>query len=398
MILNNHHPLNYHENSSTGAQFTLPFTEKGSSWLEINTSAFNHNATYYKNIIGHHNKLGAVIKGNGYGHGLHHMAYLCEQNQNIDWLLVAQLSEALALQNISKPILVLGYSDVSPEYAVNKNIHFMIDNLEYAQILHDIGKAHAYQFNVHVKIDTGLSRMGILAHDAVTFIQQLQKLDYLNITGIYSHFSASDSKPEFTAQQYAQFNEIIADLNMHNINIPSIHMSNSAAISTVTYQPHFNFFRIGIGLYGLGYDKAHLQPIMTWKTRIANIKTVPAHSYVSYCGDYQTTRPSRLALLPIGYYDGYKFRFSNKTSVLINGALAPVVGRVAMNMTIVDVTDIPAQTGDEVILMGPYPGVGAYDLAHLADIKNVREIIVGINLALTRIITSFDTPLTGHSG
>jgi alanine racemase len=355
--------------------------------LEINSTAFNHNATYYKNLIGHHNKLAAVIKGNGYGHGLHHMAYLCEQSYHIDWLLVMHLSEALALQNISKPILVLGYSDVSAEYAVNKNIHFMIDNLEYAQNLHDIGKKHSNQFKVHIKIDTGLSRMGVLVPDAIAFIQRVQKLDYIEIIGICSHFSASDTNPEFTAQQYAQFNDVISNLQKNAITVPYIHMGNTAAISTIEYKPFFNLFRMGIGLCGLGYDKSHLQPVMTWKTHIKHIKTVPTDSYISYAGEFQTKRTTRIALLPIGYYDGYKFRFSNKTSVMINGAFAPVIGRVAMNMTIVDITDITAQTGDEVILMGPYPGIGAHDLAELGNIKNVREILVGINPALTRVIT-----------
>jgi alanine racemase len=357
------------------------------TYLEISTSAFNHNAAYYKNIIGNHNKLAVVIKGNGYGHGLQQVAQLCEQNEHIDYLLVMQLSEALSLQNISKPILVLGYSDAPIEYAIGKNIQFMIDNLEYAQKLHSVGKQHSYQFNVHIKVDTGLSRMGVLANQAITFVKQIQTLDYINIVGICSHFSASDSNPEFSAQQYAQFNDVIADLSANNITIPYIHMSNTAALSTIQYKDFFNFFRIGIGLYGLGHNRSHLQPVMTWKTHITHIKTVPANSYISYAGEFQTQRTTRIALLPIGYYDGYKFRFSNKTSVLINGALAPVIGRVAMNITIVDVTDIAAHTDDEVILMGPYPEIGAHDLAKLGNITNVREILVGINPAFTRVIT-----------
>lgn len=381
MISNNNQTSNSHELARSNNSNT-PQTV-----VEISASSFNHNATYYKSIIGSHNALGAVIKGNGYGHGLHQMAYLSQQNKHIDWLLVAQLSEALSLQNISKPILVMCYSDVNPEYAINKNIHFMVDNLEYAQKLHNIGKKHAYQFNVHIKIDTGLSRMGVLAHDALAFIQQIQKLDYIKIVGIYSHFSASDTNPKFSAQQYNQFNDVISDLLANNINIPYIHMSNTAAVSTIEYKNFFNFFRTGIGLYGLGHNRSHLKPIMTWKTHIAHIKTIPANSYVSYYGEYQTKKTTRIALLPIGYYDGYKFNFSNKTSVLINNQQAPVIGRIAMNMTIVDVTDITAHTDDEVILMGPYPKIGTHDLAELGDIKNVREILVGINPAFTRIIT-----------
>src|SRR6266404_2276025 len=153
------------------------------TWLEISKAAFNHNVFYYKNIIGQQNKLAAVIKGNGYGHGLQQIALLCEQNQHINWLCVAQLSEGLMLQNISKPILVLGYSDVNPECAIGKNIHFTLDHMDYAHELNSIGKKHGHQFKVHIKVDTGLSRMGIFPHDALSFIQQICKLDNLKITG-----------------------------------------------------------------------------------------------------------------------------------------------------------------------------------------------------------------------
>jgi alanine racemase len=361
---------------------TIPQT-----FLEISKTAFDHNIAYYKNLIGLANKLAIVIKGNGYGHGLSQIAYLCEQNSNVDWLCVAQLSESLSLQNISKPILVLGYSDVNPEEAINKNIYFMVDSLEYAHKLNVIGKKHGYRFNVHVKVDTGLSRIGVLAGDALTLIQQLQKLDYIHLNGILSHFAASNDNPEFTQYQLTQFNNVLDTLHAHNIVIENIHMSNSAAISTIEYQTRYNMFRLGLGTYGLGQEVAHLQPVMTWKTRIVAIKTIPTDSYVSYACTYQTKRTTRIALLPIGYADGYDFRFSNKNSVLINGTYAPILGRVAMNITVVDVTDIPAQIDDEVILLGGYSGIGVQDLAAAADIPNVREIFRGINPALARIIT-----------
>lgn len=356
------------------------------TYLEISTSAFNHNIAYYKNKIGRHNKLAIVIKGNGYGHGLHQIGSLCEQNEHIDVICVAQLSEALALQNVTKPILVLGYSDVSPELAVNKNIHCMVDSIEYAQQLNTIGKKHNRLFNVHVKIDTGLSRMGIDTAQAHQFIEQLQQLDHIAIYGIYSHFAASDSNPLFTAYQFDQFNALITQLKAMNVCPPFIHMGNSASTTTVSYPEYFNFFRIGIGTYGLGMDNEHLKPVMTWKTHIAHIKTVPKGSYIGYTGSYQVQRESRIALLPVGYYDGYKFRFSNKTTVMINGSYAPVIGRIAMNMTIIDVTDIKAATGDEVTLMGSDEKIHAHTLGALGEIKNVREIITGINPMITRII------------
>ena len=254
MISHNNQPL--HPYIPTKTNNITPQT-----FLEISETAFNHNVNYYKNRIGHHNQLAVVIKANGYGHGLTQMAYLCEQNNAVNWLAVMVLSEALALEHVTKPILVLGYSDINPEYAIGKNIHFMVDQLEYAENLNAIGKQHSYQFNVHVKVDTGLSRMGVLAHEAIHFIKQLQKLDYITITGIYSHFAASDTDPEFTAQQYDQFNNVIADLNTHNIYIPHIHMSNSAALSTLIYQPYFNLFRAGIGMYGLVMTKNFLNQL-----------------------------------------------------------------------------------------------------------------------------------------
>jgi alanine racemase len=357
------------------------------TWIELSQSAFNHNIAYYKQKIGEHNQLATVIKGNGYGHGLQPLAYLCQQNSAVNLLCVARLSEALAIGNCTKPILIMCHTDLSPEYAIHKNIHFMVDNIAYATMLNTIGKTHSYQFNVHVKVDTGLSRMGIDAEQTLSFVQQIQKLDYLTIVGIYSHFSNSLTDPLFTNQQYALFTTILDTLAKHNISIDHVHMSNSAAISTVNYDTsRFNLFRVGIGIYGLGPDAAHLQPIMTWKTRITAIKKIPTNTQISYNGEYRTTRPTTIALLPIGYFDGYNFRLSNKSSIMINGMLAPVIGRVTMNVTIVDITDIPAHIDDEAIIMGNYPGVQAHDLAQLADIPNVRELITGINQSFNRII------------
>lgn len=374
--------LHIHHNTPTIAITATPHT-----YLEISKSAFEHNSTYYKNRIGAHNSLAIVIKANGYGHGLQHIAHLCEQSTSVDWLCVAQLSESLALHTTTKPILVLGYCDADPTHAIGKNIHFMVDSLEYAHKFNTIGKKHGYQFNVHIKVDTGLSRIGVLARDALTLIQQLQKLDYIKITGLFSHFAASNDNAEYTQQQLTQFNNVLDALHTHDIPVANIHMSNSAAISNIEYQPRYTMFRLGLGAYGFGIEKSHLRPVMTWKTRIVAIKTIPAGSYVSYACTYQTKRTTRIALLPIGYADGYDFRFSNKTSVLINDAYAPILGRVAMNITVVDVTDITAQVDDEVILLGGHTDINIQDLARIAEIPNVREIFTGINPALARIIT-----------
>jgi alanine racemase len=356
--------------------------------VEVSQSAINHNIEYYKNKIGSANKLAAVIKGNGYGHGLQEMGYLCEKNNAVSLLCTANLSEALLLRsrNISKSILVLGYADCNPMYAIKKNIAFMIDTLEYANMLNEIAKEHSYQFKVHIKVDTGLSRLGIFPHEALSFIKQIQKYPYLTIDGIYSHFVAATSDSELTEKQLNTFIKTIENILNENITINNIHMSNSGSLEYISYPSFFNMFRVGLGLYGLGEPKNMLAPALTWKTHIVSIKIVPTGSYISYAKAYKAARPTRVAILPIGYQDGYEFRFSNKTSIHVNGQLAPMLGRVAMNMIMVDVTDCNAQINDEVLICGPHNGVSADDLANTANMDNIREILTKINPSIPRVI------------
>lgn len=360
-----------------------------STWIEINKSAIYHNINYFKNKIGKSKKLAVVVKGNGYGHDLKVMGTLCQNNHDVDYLCVAQLSEAIILvtHGITKPILVLGYSNIDPIFALNKNIEFMIDDKRYAETLNKIGSFHNFIYNVHIKIDTGLSRMGLLPDNVLIFIKYLQSLPFIKIKGIYSHFSAADTNLVFTQFQLKTFNNLLNKLSLQKIHIPYIHFSNTAALENITYPSAYNFFRVGLGIYGLVKENNQLKPALQWKTRISSIKYVEKNSLVGYAGTYKTQHKTRIALLPIGYSDGYQFRFSNKTNVLINGQLAPIIGRIAMNITIIDVTNITADINDEVILLGNHTGITAYDLAFAADIVNVREIITNINPLVLRIIT-----------
>lgn len=357
------------------------------TFIEISQLAVNNNIAYYKKNIGHQNKLAVVIKGNGYGHGLVEIGTICQQNDQVDWLCTANLSEAITLNasGVTKPLLVLGYADIELNNGVAKNIAFMVDNLEYAQQLNIIGKKHGCQFPIHIKVDTGLSRLGIPPHIVCDFIKQLSLMPYIKIDGIFSHFIASDNNPELTDQQLNTFISTVE--SMTTTQIRHIHMSNTVATTSLNYPSFFNFFRVGLGIYGFGSQDNQLQPALSWKTHIVSIKTVPKDSYVSYACTYKTTRATRIALLPIGYADGYQLRFSNKASVLINNQLAPVIGRVAMNMTMVDVTDCSAQVGDMVTLIGNCAPMRATDIAHTAEIHNVRELLTGIHPAITRIIT-----------
>jgi alanine racemase len=260
----------------------------------------------------------------------------------------------------------------------------MVDNFDYAQTLNNVGKKYSYQFRVHLKIDTGLSRLGILSDEAYAFVLQLKKLSYIKIEGIFSHFVASDNNPVVTSHQLDEFRGVLQQLSF--LPFEHIHMSNTHAITTLNYTKNFNFFRVGLGIYGFGKPCEPLLPALTWKTHIVLIKTVPAHSYVSYACTYKTTRATKIAILPIGYFDGYQLRFSNKTCVLINNQIAPIIGRIAMNMTIIDITDCIAAVGDCVVLIGASSPVRLTNLAATAEIYNVRELLVGLNPAITRVI------------
>ncbi len=358
------------------------------TYIEISESALNHNISFYKQHLKSSDALALVIKGNGYGHGLIEMGILSQKNQNINWLCVAHYQEAVCLRknNVIKNILVLGYVAIHTLLPLYDNIYFMVDSLEYAHALNNFGKNIKKQIYVHIKIDTGLSRFGIPPKTLHSFFQQLSKLPYIKVTGIFSHFVASDSNEQLTLQQLLFFTQAVEPLVHSLTQKPYIHMSNTGSITSLSYAAFFNFFRLGLGTYGYGNNQNHLLPVLTWKTQIISIKTVPAHSYVSYACTYKTTRPTRIALLPIGYVDGYQLRFSNKTYVYVNNMQAPVIGRIGMNTTIIDISDCQACIGDEVVLLGPNDVTHASNLAKIADIHNIREILTGIHSSIKRTI------------
>jgi len=374
--------------------------QTNSTWVEISRSAFNHNISTLKSAIDSR-ELAVVVKANAYGHGMKEIASLAMQHQQVDWLCVAFASEALTLHaaGISKPILVMSCIDTDPAQLVGTNIHLMVDEYETAKQLQELGQAHRYSFPVHIKIDTGLSRFGVLVEDAAQFITQLQQLSHIRIAGIYSHFSESDKQDgTFTGQQIEQFKAVLNSLNKANIKIPHVHFSNSAAATTLDL-PFCTLFRVGINAYGVWssphtrektkarHPAMQLQPILTWKSRIISLKGVPANSFVGYSRAFQTKHPTKVAIIPIGYYDGYDIRFSNNGVVYCNGQIAPILGRVAMNATMIDVTDLDQVCiGDEVVLMGPYPGINPHELGARIENMNMRELTTKINPHIPRIL------------
>lgn len=378
-----------------------PMNPFASSWLEISKNAFEQNVSQYKKIIGQHNMLAPVIKSNAYGHGMLEIATLCQNNQDVDWLCVATLEEALLLNNhgISKPILILSTINADPVQAINKNICFTLYDWQTALQLHTIAKTHNTQFKVHIKIDTGLSRLGLQPHNIEPFLDALLDLPGIHIEGIFSHCAESQKEDNaFTLHQIKQFNEVVTLCATKKIPLLYKHIANSAA--TTAYDLNTcNFFRVGAGIYGLWpsyhnkmvtqqrHNSFNLSPILTWKARIIHIKEKNAQEFIGYDRTAHTTHPMRIAVIPIGYYDGYDRRFSNQGYVMIDNHYAPIIGRVSMNLTTIDITHLPqVSLGHVVTILANKPHITCYNLAERMHTENTRETLTRISAHLPRII------------
>jgi alanine racemase len=382
------------------------------TWIEIDNHHFNHNVSQYKKIIGPRN-LSLVIKANAYGHGIDQLAQLGEYNSNVHSFCVATVQEAIIARKAGakKPILVMGLLDQGISRIINKNIALTIYDYESAQYVQSIAAQNNAIMPVHIKIDTGLSRLGMTVENAPQFITYVRSLPNIEIQGIYSHCAESHKKENaFTLAQQSLFLSLIKGLLADGFKFPYIHFANSAATSSLDL-PFCNLFRIGIGALGLWpsqenktitekrYPGFILKPILTWKTRIIAIKPITKNSFIGYDRTFQAPHDMRIALLPIGYYDGYDFRLYNKGSVLIHGISAPIIGRISMNMASVDITHIPqVQLNDEVRLMGEKPIIHPYTLGQLAGNPNIREMITKLSPTIYRKIIHYSVELEEKIG
>lgn len=368
------------------------------TWVEISQKAFQKNIAAFRKIIGKKTKLMPVIKANAYGHGFLEIARICVRNQQIDRLCVVSLDEALQLiQNklTAKPILILSYFDLDVEKisaAAKYDIAFPLFTFEQAQILNRAGERAGRKIKVHVKVDVGTSRVGVLPHETAAFVIKIRQLRHLTIEGLWSHFSSSESSPRITREQWRRFVAVNTKLRQAKIMIPFKHIACSAA--AILYPETLaDGARIGLGLYGLRpadavKNKISLQPVLSWRTKIIQVKTISKNASVGYGGDYTARRPMRLAIIPVGYADGYDRSLGNQAFVLVNGVRCPIRGRICMNLTMVDVTKSGrAKAGDTVIIIGEQGGakITADELGKLAGTINY-EIVARISPHIKRIV------------
>lgn len=374
---------------------------KPHAWIEINEQALLHNLKQLKKVVPH-KVLAPVIKGNAYGHGLLEVGRVCQSSPHVDWVCVASLSEALKLRahGFLKPVLVLAYLDDTPELAIANDIDLLIYRAEDFEELSICAQKLNKPCNIHLKIDTGLSRFGTSPRNALTFIKQAQLYPGLVIRGIASHFSqAYGADLSVMHAQMEKFSWVLKKLERENIVIPYQHICNSAVTLRLNNAPG-TFFRPGLSIHGFwpsehvrkDAEQTHpgitLKPTMTWKTRIIEIKAVPAGQPVGYDGTFVPKKNTKLAIIAVGYADGYSKSFENTgMTALTHNQLAPVVGRIAMNTAMLDITDIKAEphVGDEVILFGDYPGVRIDEIAQRYG-KNPRELTTTIASEIQRIL------------
>ncbi|MDK2880862.1 MAG: alanine racemase [Clostridia bacterium] len=335
---------------------------KRPAWIEIDLSALCSNVRELRRVANPSAAVMAVVKANGYGHGLEEVSRAALKS-GASWLGVALLQEALALREkgITAPILVLGYTPT--EYAedvVRNDVSQTVTAWEDAVALAAAARRLGKRAKVHIKIDTGMGRLGFYPNrDTLEVICRLARLPGLEVEGIYTHFATADEEDKsYTEEQFARFQCLLKELAARQLFIRWKHCANSAALLDLPFT-HLDLVRPGIAIYGyypsshVRHDLISLKPVMSLKARLAFVKEVPAGSRISYGGTFVTRQRTRIATVPLGYGDGYSRLLSGKSEVLVKGVRAPVVGRICMDQLMVDVGHIPdVKQGDEVVLLG----------------------------------------------
>lgn len=345
----------------SSAPDSLTFPERP-TFAEIDLHAYARNLDVFRLALPEGSKLIAVLKANGYGHGAVELARQCEEHGTA-MLAVALLEEALELQEagINLPILILGA--LTPEQvpiAVERGFVQGIVGPEQLREACALARRTSASFPVHLKLDTGMGRVGLVEADLAEVITLLREAESVRVEGIYTHLSAaSDPGHPLTAVQLEMFRSMLAELQAGGITAPLHHIANSAAAAQGLVEPG-DFVRAGMILLGgetLDRGDTRLEPVLRWATRVMRLKQVAAGGFVGYGASFQTSRTSRIATLPVGYADGYSRMLSNRGEALVRGRRAPVVGRVSMDLASIDVTDIPGvEINDPVVLLGSQDG------------------------------------------
>lgn len=368
------------------------------TWVEISQSAVKKNIETFRKLVGPKVKLWSVVKSNAYGHGLVQFSKLAEKI-HIDSFCVDSYVEAVRLrkEGIKKSILVLGPTLAElAKSAKEKDITLSVSNFEILKHLAQTKNPPEF----HIKLDTGMSRQGFFLEDIPNVIKVIShKSSVLSqrLSGVYTHFaSAKDTNyPTYTDNQFDKFNKAVKIFEKAGYRNLTKHVSATGG-ALINKKYHLDAVRIGIGLYGLWPakelelqldHKIHLKPVLSWKTIISEVKNIPTGQFVGYDLVERVSRPTKIAVLPIGYWHGLPRALSSIGEVLVSGRRARILGRVSMDLTVIDVTGIKCQVGDIATLIGKDADteITAFEMAQRAGTSHY-EIITRLNPLMERII------------
>jgi len=363
------------------------------AWVEIDLSAIQHNVHQLKSLLTSPTELMAIVKADAYGHGAIDVSQIAIAS-GAAWLGVATIPEGIQLRRagITAPIVVLGATNGIDEIKAiaEYRIQPTICNSKQALIYHEVLSSMGEQIPVHLKIDTGMSRLGVNWQEAIAFIKLVQHLPNLEIMSVYSHFAtADDCDREFMQLQSQRFKQVITDLKSEGIYPPRIHICNTAAM-LCDRQIHYDIVRTGLGIYGL-YPAPHLKnlvdlrPALTVKARITQVKEITTGTSVSYGRSFIAPQDMKIATVAIGYADGIPRGLSNRIRVAVNGQKVAQIGTITMDQCAIDVTHVSnLNLGDEVTFLGGDSENTADDWANLLGTIS-WEILCGFKHRLPRI-------------
>lgn len=369
------------------------------AWVEIDLSAIGHNVGRVVELAGPEVDVLAVVKDDAYGHGAFRVAQAALEH-GATWLGVASPNEGISLRRsgVREPILVLGWTPWwQAEDVVGNDLVATVVSAEGAAALSQAAQRLGQTACVHIKVDTGMGRLGLLPHEVLPFLRRVSRLPALRVDGIFTHMaSAAGADLSYTRRQLGRFEEVLAALRREGLLPPHIHAANSACILRLP-ESHHNLVRLGLAMYGLDPSPhavcpPDFVPALAFKCRVTQVRGLPRGSYIGYGCTHRTRRASRIAVLPVGYAHGFRGAPAHWGHVLVNGERAPVVGRVCMDQSMIDVTDIcrggagGVQPGDVAVLIGAQ-GKGCITAdevaAHLGTIN--YEVLTQISARLPRL-------------
>jgi alanine racemase len=383
------------------------------TWIEISEAAYLHNLNFFRTKVGTRPELSVVIKANAYGHGWQTIARIASKH-GVDSFCVHSLNEALKLRHagFNQNILVMGHIPLNClSDAIRNNLRVVVYNRETLEKLHILSEKLGKLVRIHLKLETGTYRQGIDQNDLPWFLEKLKHTPRVILEAVYTHFANIE---DTTNHEYADFQRYLFKKMVEivrNKGFPILKKHAACTAAALLFPDlHFDMVRLGIGQYGywpsqqtmVSYREKYktsisdtLRPVLSWKTRISQIKAVSKGNTIGYGRTYKTTRDSIIAVLPIGYSDGYDRSISNQGYVLIGGHRAPIRGRICMNLMMVDVTDIPdVALEQEVVLIGQQGSerITAEDLAEWSGTIHY-EILARLNPEIPRVmVDTVDSP------